>query len=76
MPNVSLYCDETPCPLPMHGLVTELKKHKVAELLQLQQSEDHLVRDDILELYTGRKWNVAVKASNIDIRIKIPKANE
>ena len=22
MSNVSLYCDETPCPLPIHGLVT------------------------------------------------------
>ena len=29
MSNVSLYCDETPCSLPIHGLVTEFKKRKV-----------------------------------------------
>ena len=26
MTNVSLHYDETPCPLPIHGLVTEFKK--------------------------------------------------
>ena len=36
MSNVSVYCDETPYPLPIHGLVTEFKKHKVGGLLQLQ----------------------------------------
>ena len=36
MSNVSVYCDETPCPLPTYGLVTEFKKHKVGGLLQLQ----------------------------------------
>ena len=36
MSNVSLYCDETPCPLPIHGLVTEFKKCKVGGLLTLQ----------------------------------------
>ena len=53
--NVSLYCDERPCPLPIHGLVTEFKNGKVGRLLQLQQSDDQLVRDNIPELYTGRK---------------------
>ena len=38
MSNVSFYWDETPCPLPIHGLVTEFKKRKVGGLLQLQQS--------------------------------------
>ena len=73
MSNVSLYCDETPCPLPIHDLVTEFKKRKVAELLHLQQSEDQSVRDEFPELYTGRKWKVAVEASNIDSRVKMSK---
>ena len=37
MTNVSLHYDETPCPLPIHGLVTEFKK----------QSEDQSVRDNV-----------------------------
>ena len=73
MSNVSLYCDETPCPLPIHDLVTEFKKRKVGELLHLQQSEDQSVRDEFPELYTGRKWKVAVEASNIDSRVKMSK---
>ena len=32
MSNVYLYCDETPCPLPAHSLVTELKKRKIGGL--------------------------------------------
>ena len=54
MSNVPLYCDETPCPLPIHGLVIEFKKCKVGGLLQVQQSEDQLVRDNAPELYTGK----------------------
>ena len=73
MSNVSLYCDKTLCPLPIHGLVTEFKKRKVGGLLQLQQSEDQSVRDNVPELYTGRKWKVAVEASNVDSRIKMSK---
>ena len=70
---ISLYCDETPCPWPRHGLVTELKKRKYGGLLQLQQSKDQSVRDNVPELYTDRKWKVAVEASNIDSRIKMSK---
>ena len=73
MSSVSFYCDETRCTLPMHGLVTEFKKRKVEGLLQLQQSEDQSVRDNVPELHTGRKWKVAVEASNIYSRIKTSK---
>ena len=65
-----LYYDET-CPLLIHGLVTEFNKCKVGGLLKFQQSEDQSVRDNIKELYIGKKWKVEVKASNIDSRIKI-----
>ena len=64
MSNLSLYCDETPCPF---------KKHRVGGLLQLQQSEDQSVRDNVPELYGGRMWKVAVEASNIDSKRKMPK---
>ena len=40
-------------------------------LLQLQQSEDQSVRDNVSELYTVKKWKVVVEASNIDNRIKM-----
>ena len=63
MSDVSLYSDETTFPLPIHGLVTEFKKWKVGGLLQLQQSEDHSVRDNVPEFYTGKKWKVVVEAS-------------
>ena len=33
-------------------------------------SQDQSVRENVPELYTGRKWKVAVEASNIDSRIK------
>ena len=64
MSNVSLYCDETPCPF---------KNRNIGGLLQLQQSEDQSVRDNISELCTGTKWKVAVEISNIDTKIKMPK---
>ena len=73
MSNVFLYCDETPCLLSIHDLVTEFEKLKVGGLLQLQQLEDQSVRDILSELYTGKKWKVAVKASNTDSRIKMSK---
>ena len=57
----------------MHSLVTEFKKRKVGGFLQLQQSEDQSVRDNVPKLYTGKKWKVAVEASNIDSRIKMSK---
>ena len=57
MSKFSFYCDETPCPF---------KKRRVGGLLQLQQLKDQSVRDNIPELYTARKWKVAVEASNID----------
>ena len=66
MSIVSLYCNGTSCPLPIHCLVTGL-------LLQLQQSEDQSVRDNVPELYAGKKWKVTVDASNIDSIIKISK---
>ena len=73
LPNVSLYCDEMPCLFWLHSLVTEFKKPKVRGLLQLQQLEDQSVRDNVLELYKGRKWKVAVEASSIDSIIKMSK---
>ena len=48
-----------------------IKKRRVGGLLQLQQSEDQSVRDNVPELYTGRKWKIPIKASNIDSRIKM-----
>ena len=55
IPSISLYCDEAPCSLPIHGLVTEFKNRKFGGLLQLQQVDYQLVRDIVSELYTGRK---------------------
>ena len=71
MSNVSFHCDETSCSLLIHGLVTEFKERKVGGLLQ--QSEDQSVRDIVPELYTGKKWKFAVKASNIDSITKMSK---
>ena len=60
--------------MSIHGLVTEFKKCKVRRgLFHLQQSQDKSVRDNVPELYTGKKWKVAVEASNIDSRIKMSK---
>ena len=53
-------------------MVSEFKKRKVGGLLQLQQSKDQSVRDNVPELYTGKKWKVVVEASKID-RIKMSK---
>ena len=64
MSNVSLYCDEPPCPF---------KKRKVGGLLQLQQSEDQSVRDNVNELHKSRKRKLAVEASFIDSQTKTPK---
>ena len=42
-------------------------------MLQLQQSEDQSFRDSVPEFCTGRTWKVAVKASDMDSRIKMSK---
>ena len=60
MSNESLYCDETPCPLPIHSLVKQFKKCKVGGLLQFQQSDDQSVKDNVPELYTVKNCEVAV----------------
>ena len=73
MSDVSLYSDQILCPLPIHGLITEFKKHKVSKLLELQLSQDQLVRDNVPEFHTGKWWKVAVEATNIDSRIKMSK---
>ena len=61
MSNVSLYCDETPLPLPIRGLVTEFKKSNVGWLLQFQQSEDQSVRDNVTELYPVKSGKLQSK---------------
>ena len=66
--NVSLYCDETPCSLPMHGSETEFKKCRVGGLLQPQQPENQSVRDNIPDLYTDGKWKVAIKGNNNNVK--------
>ena len=73
MANVSFYCDETPCPLLIHGLVTKFNKRKVGELLQLQQSDDQSVRDNVFQLYSGKKWKVVVEAGKINSKGKMSK---
>ena len=60
MSNESLYCDETPCPLPIHSLVKQFKKCKVGGLLQFQQSDDQSVKHNVTELYTDKNCEVAV----------------
>ena len=73
MSSVSLYCNETPCPLPMHGIVTEFKKRKVGGLLQLRQSKDQSVRANVPQLYSGKRWKVADEVDRIESRLNVAK---
>ena len=57
--NVALFCQKTPCPLPISSISTEFKKRKVGALMQLEDSPDPSVADNVPELYTGKKWKVA-----------------
>ena len=70
---MSLYCDETPCPLPIHGIVTEFKKRKVGGLLQLRQSKDQSVRANVPQLYYGKKWKVTDEVDRIESRLNVAK---
>ena len=56
MSKVALYCKESPCPLPLTSMTREYKKKKASALVQLQQSGDKDVSENIDGLYTGRKW--------------------
>ena len=73
MSSVSLYCYETPCPLPIHGIVTEFKKCKVGGLLQLRQSKDQSVRANVPQLYSGKNWKVADEIDRIESRLNVAK---
>ena len=73
MSSVLLYCDETPCLLPIHGIVTEFKKRKVSGLLQLRQSKDQSVRANVPQLYSGKKWKVADEVDRIESRLNVVK---
>ena len=70
MSNVSLYCDETPCPLPIHALVTEFEKQDWRNATPVVRGRISQF-DNIPGLCTGEKWKVEV--SSIDSRIKMSK---
>ena len=56
--TVALYCKDSPCPLPVSSLVTEYKNRKATSLVQLQQSPDKLISENVPLLRNGRKWKV------------------
>ena len=69
--SVALYCKDTPCPLPLSSIVTEFKKRKAGAYLQLKESSDITVSENVPSLYTGRKWHVdkAVAEAECDLNI-------
>ena len=69
--SVALYCKDTPCPLPLSSIITEFKKRKAGAYLQLKESRDSTVSENVPNLYTGRKWRVekAVADAEADISI-------
>ena len=70
--NVALFCQKAPCPLPISSISTEFKKRKVGSYLQLAESPDPTVSENVPEIYTGRKWKVgdAVREAQSDVRVK------
>ena len=67
----ALYCKEVPCPLPVKSLVSIFKTTKTNALMQLKQSSDKLVAENIPELKTGRKWKVADAVERAESRLKL-----
>ena len=57
--NVALFCKDSPCPLPISSISVEFKKRMAGALIQLQESVDPTVSENVPKLYTGRKWKVA-----------------
>ena len=71
--DVALYCKDSPCPLPISSISTEFKKRKASSLVQLQQSRDRTVSENVPALYTGRKWNVHEEVEAARSRIRLAK---
>ena len=69
--NVALFCKDSPCPLPISSLCTDFMKRKVGSLIQLQESSDPHVSQNIPNLYTGRKWKPekALELARADVRV-------
>ena len=64
IPNLSLYCDKTPCPFKKRRL-EDCYNSKSQKISQLGTTSPNCIH--------GRKWKVAVEASNIDSKRKMPK---
>ena len=73
MSKVALYCKESPCPLPISSVVTEFKKRKASSLVQLEQSLDKDVSDNVPILNTGRKWKVNEEVESAKSRLRLAK---
>jgi hypothetical protein len=69
--NVALFCKDSPCPLPISSISVEFKKRMAGALIQLQESVDPTVSENVPKLYTGRKWKVAEAVREVggDIRV-------
>ena len=69
--NVALFCKHSPCPLPIASIITEFKKRKAGALIQLQESKDESVSQNVPIIYTGRKWKVAdeVRKAGGDVQV-------
>jgi ubiquitin carboxyl-terminal hydrolase 22/27/51 len=75
--SVALFCQKTPSPLPISSVSTEFKKRKVGAYLQLKESSDITVSENVPLLNTGRKWKVvdAIKDAESDVLISEIRGN-
>ena len=71
MSSVALYCKDSVCPLPISSLVGEFKRRKAGALVQLQQSPDTTVSDNVPGLSTGRKWLVESEVEVAKSRLRL-----
>ena len=70
--TVALFFAESPLPLPLSSLTTEYKRRKVGALVQLKNSTDPFVSENIPRLKTGRKFDVVkcLVDAESDVNIK------
>ena len=71
MSSVALYCKDSVCPLPISSLVGEFKRRKAGALVQLQQSPDTTVSENVPRLKTGLKWLVESEVEVAKSRLRL-----
>ena len=69
--TVALFCNFSPCPLPLPYLSFEFKKHKAGALIQFQESFYPTVSSNVPSIYSDQKWDDKREVTRLDWGVQV-----